>query len=118
MPPRKQRLVIAQELQMKENQVYKWFWELKQKQEELEEIQPVTRDITEFSLLEKYEVFISKDLKQYRDQISLKGYELSGRQLSDEEMTTAIKLYFQSINKEECELVAAEIGFDINAAST
>ena len=38
MPPRKLRLVLADQLKMKENQVYKWFWELKQKQEELEEI--------------------------------------------------------------------------------
>jgi len=32
-------------------------------------------------------------------------------------MTTAIKLYCQSVKKEECELVASEIGFDINKAS-
>ena len=43
--------------------MYKWFWELKQKQEELEEVQPVTRDVSEFSILEKFEVFINKDLK-------------------------------------------------------
>jgi len=29
MPPRKHRLMLAQELNLKENQVYKWFWELK-----------------------------------------------------------------------------------------
>ena len=38
MPPRKLRLELAKKLELKENQVYKWFWELKQKQEELEEV--------------------------------------------------------------------------------
>lgn len=117
MPPRKQRLVLAQELNLKENQVYKWFWELKQKQEELEEVPPVTRDISEFSLLEKFDVFVNKELKQYRDQIRLRGNELGGRRLSDEEMTTAIKLYLQSVKVDECEYVASQIGFDIADAT-
>ena len=117
MPPRKHRLMLAQELNLKENQVYKWFWELKQKQEELEEVQPATRDISEFTLMEKFDVFVNKDLKQYRDQIRLKGNELGGRHLSDEEMTTAIKLYLQSTKVDECDYVAHEIGFNIDQAT-
>ena len=60
-------MLLAAELGLKENQVYKWFWELKQKQEELEEVQPATRDVKDFSLMEQFDVFINKDLKQYRD---------------------------------------------------
>ena len=70
-----------------------------------------------FTLMEQFEVFINKDLKQYRDQIRLRGEELGGRQLSDEEMVTAIKLYMQSLKIEECDYVAAEIGFNIDEAA-
>ena len=32
MPPRKLRLQLAKQLNMKENQIYKWFWEINHKQ--------------------------------------------------------------------------------------
>ena len=67
--------------------------------------------------MEQFEVFINKDLKQYREHIRLRGEELGGRQLSDEEMVTAIKLYTQSLKIEECDHVAQEIGFDIDEAA-
>ena len=117
MPPRKLRLELAKKLELKENQVYKWFWELKQKQEELEEVQPATRDINTFSIEEKFDVFINKDLKIYRDQIRLRGQEIGGRQLSDEEMTTAIKLYLGSQKSEGCDYAAQQIGFNIDRAT-
>ena len=33
----------------------------------MEEVQPATRDVKDFSLMEQFDVFINKDLKQYRD---------------------------------------------------
>ena len=35
MPSRKERMQMAEALQMRENQVYKWFWEVKHKQQDM-----------------------------------------------------------------------------------
>lgn len=34
MPPRKLRIQLAEQLNMKENQIYKWFWEINHKQQD------------------------------------------------------------------------------------
>lgn len=88
MPKLKQRRELAKELDMKESQVYKWFWEIRQKQKDLNEMlsEPILKDINEMTELEKFEIFVNKDLKQYRKRITLDGKSLSGRPLSREEM--------------------------------
>ena len=60
MPPRKQRLWVCQELDMKENQVYKWFWESQQKDYNGEEVSLMPRHISELSDKQKFEVFVNK----------------------------------------------------------
>ena len=64
MPPRKQRSQLATELQMSESQVYKWFWELRQKQDQRDEAQSVV-SIENFHALsdeKKFQYFASKTL--------------------------------------------------------
>ena len=63
MPARKIRRQLAEVLQMKENQVYKWFWELMKKDKELNDLDPVVRDINQMTAMEKFEIFIDKDLR-------------------------------------------------------
>ena len=65
MPKLKQRRELAKELDMKESQVYKWFWEIRQKQKDLNEMlsEPILKDINEMTELEKFEIFVNKDLK-------------------------------------------------------
>ena len=45
---------------MKENQVYKWFWESQQKDYNGEEIRLMPRHISELSDKQKFEVFVNK----------------------------------------------------------
>ena len=66
-PPRKVRLQLAADLGLKENQIYKWFWELKQKEGESWMSQVQTAQVTDLSNEQKFEVFVNKSLKQYRD---------------------------------------------------
>ena len=82
MPARKIRRQLAEVLQMKENQVYKWFWELMKKDKELNDLDPVVRDINQMTAVEKFEIFIDKDLRQYRKYIALVGHEAGGRELT------------------------------------
>ena len=70
--------MLANQLDLKENQIYKWFWELMNKRsgsviDDLE-----TNDIVNLPDTRKYEVFINKTLKMYRDQVSLKGVKGQG----------------------------------------
>ena len=82
MPARKIRRQLAEVLQMKENQVYKWFWELMKKDKELNDLDPVVRDINQMTAMEKFEIFIDKDSRQYRKYIALVGHEAGGRELT------------------------------------
>lgn len=66
MPPRKLRIHLATQLDMKENQVYKWFWEVRHKQQD-GEAETISKHISELSDEQKFEVFINKSLKQYRE---------------------------------------------------
>ena len=68
MPPRKQRVWLAQQLDMKENQVYKWCWEASHKDRSGEEFQPLPISIHDLSAVQKFEVFVNKRMKlRYRD---------------------------------------------------
>ena len=49
MPPHKLRIELAKELGMRENQVYKWFWEVKHKQQDATEPETVTKSLQELS---------------------------------------------------------------------
>ena len=69
MPPRKLRIQLATQLDMKENQVYKWFWEVRSKQQQDGEAENISKHISELSDEQKFEVFINKSLKQYREQM-------------------------------------------------
>ena len=99
---------------MKENQVYKWFWEIRQKQKEFNGLESDLEDISEFTLVQKFEIFINKDKKQYRKQLKLVGSNLSGRELTQEEMIASVKLYLQTTERgEETLSIAGEIKFDV-----
>ena len=52
---------------MKENQIYKWFWELKIKQQDGVEAEAVTKHVSELTDRQRLEAFVNKSLKQYRD---------------------------------------------------
>ena len=68
---------------MKENQVYKWFWESQHKDRSGEEIRPLPKLIHQLSDEQKFEVFVNKQLKQlYRDQVSVEGKDGEGKELS------------------------------------
>ena len=91
---------------------------MRQKQKDLDELQPVRIDISKFSLEQKFEVFANKEMKQYRDQLKLVGRDLSGRILTQEEMMASIKLYYMSQkNGEETLSITQDIDFDIDRAS-
>lgn len=73
--------------------------------------------ICELTDEQRFEVFINKSLKQYREKMSLKGTQ-NGRSLNDEEMISAIKLHSQSIKKEEeYDQLAKTVNFDIDSAA-
>ena len=91
---------------------------MRQKQKDLDELQPVRIDISKFSIEEMFEVFATKEMKQYRDQLKLIGTDLSGRVLTQEEMVASIKLYYLSQkNGEETLSITQDIDFDIDHAS-
>ena len=64
MPPRKQRIQLANELNMNENVIYKWFWELRYKQDQIDEAaQSVSiENFHELSDEKKFQYFVSKAL--------------------------------------------------------
>ena len=76
------------------------------------------KDLSEMTQLEKFEIFVNKELKQYKKRVILEGSELSGRELSREEMIQAIKQYYHiAKNGEESEYMANAINFDVEAAA-
>jgi len=63
MPPRKQRIRLAQQLDMKENQVYKWFWESQHKERNGDELCKLPRSVYELDDEQRFEIFVNKTLK-------------------------------------------------------
>lgn len=117
MPSRKERVQLASQLGMKENQVYKWFWEVKHKQEEEDDMENFCQQFSELKEDQRFEVFINKSLKQYKDKMQLRGSQ-GKRTLTEEEMIASIKLHSQSIKKEEdFEEMARLVGFDTEKAA-
>ena len=112
MPSRKQRIEIAEEMNMKENQIYKWFWEIKHKQQDEQEMEE-NRHLSHLTDEQKFEVFVSKALKQYREKMQLSGWDGTGRKLTADEVLTSVKIHCQANKKEEeYEALAKELGFD------
>ena len=63
-------------------------------------------------------MFINKSLKQYRDNISLEGYDGQGNELLQEEIMTSIKMHCTSRKKKmDYELLAELLGYDIEYAA-
>ena len=82
------------------------------------EAEAITKHVSELSDKQRLEAFVNKSLKQYRDQMTLQGWQRSGKKLNEEEMISSIKLYCQSTKKEEdYEVLARELGFDIEQAA-
>ena len=76
------------------------------------------KDIGEMTTLEKFEIFVNKEKKQYRKRITLEGQELSGRKLAREEIISALKQHYQTtINGEESEFMAHAIDYDLEASA-
>lgn len=65
------------------------------------EAETISKHISELSDEQRFEVFINKSLKQYREQMSLKGQDGQGRKLTEEVIMTSIKLHCQSLRREE-----------------
>ena len=53
--------------------------------------------IRELTDEQKFEVFVNKSMKQYRDQISLIGKDGHGKRLSEEETMNYVKLHCTSL---------------------
>ena len=118
MPPRKLRIELAQKLRMRENQIYKWFWEIKHKQAEMGEVEPANRHISELTAEQRFEAFVSKQLKAYREQMQLKGCDGYGRKLTDDEVMISVKLFVGSLKREEdYEILAEEVQYDVGEAA-
>ena len=81
--------------------MYKWFWEVKHKQQDTGEADTISKHISELSDEQKLEVFVNKALKQYREQMTVSGKDGSGRKLTEEEIMSSIKLHCQAVKKEE-----------------
>ena len=104
---------------MKENQVYKWFWEIQHKHEEEEGAEQISQGgISDLSNEKKFEVFVNRSLKHYRDSMQLKGVNGSGKRLSEDEIISSVKIYTSSKNKmSDFEILAQELDFDIEEAA-
>ena len=73
--------------------MYKYFWELKSKQQDSGNIETISKHLSELSQAQRFEVFIKKSHKSYREQMSLKGWSGTGRKITNEEMIASIKLH-------------------------
>ena len=62
-------------------------------------MEPMERNLNEMGVMEKFQIFIDKNLRQYRKHIGLMGYEMSGRMLTQDEMIASVKLFKKSIEK-------------------
>ena len=65
MPSRRKRLQLASELGMNESQVYKWFWEQRNKEDERQDEAKMAalKDFGDLSNEQKFEVFVNKALR-------------------------------------------------------
>ena len=84
---------------MNESQVYKWFWEQRNKEDERQDEQKLAA-VTSFDDLsdeQKFEVFVSKALRQHRDHVDLQGFDGTGRPLTEDELLTSVKLHTHAV---------------------
>lgn len=106
---------------MKEGQVYKWFWEIKNKQEEECFDVGYAVSMTAFSELsdfQKFEIFVSKALKQHRDSMWLAGVDGTGRKLTEDELIQSVKLHCHSMkNVLDYNELAKEMNYDVEKAA-
>ena len=79
---------------MKENQIYKWFWEIQHKHDEEAGAEQVSQGgLSELSDEKKFEVFVNRSLKHYRSNMQLKGVDGSGRRLTEDELIGSVKIH-------------------------
>ena len=66
----------------------------------------------------KFEVFVNRSLKHYRNHIRLMGRDGSGRKLTEDEIMGSVKIHIASRNKiSDFEILAKELNFDIESAA-
>ena len=105
MPSRKTRLWLAQQLDMKENQVYKWCWEASHKDRKGEEFQPLPISIHDLSAEQKFEVFVNKQMKlRYQDQVNIEGKDGEGNDLPQDLIMSSVKQFCMSIKDDADQL--------------
>ena len=104
-PSKKQRIEMAESIEMSEHQIYKWFWEAKKKslnvdKKTIEQIKQTPKRSGLSNLLsdeQKFEIFAKKALKQNKYSPEIVGFDGLGMPLEKHEMLSAIKVHWQSI---------------------
>ena len=119
MPSRKERIKLAESLGFKENQIYKWFWEIHVKYREEAIAEQVSHDlINELSDQRKFEVFVNRQLKHYRSNMELKGSDKNGRRLTEDEIMAFVKIFVNSKEQQlDYEALAEEMNYDLDGES-
>ena len=73
---------------------------------------------SELSDLKKFETFVSKALKQYRETMWLEGSDGSGRKLTEDELMSSVKLLCHSHkNESDYNKLAREMDYDFEKAA-
>ena len=66
----------------------------------------------------RFEVFVNRSLKHYRESMQLKGVDGNGKRLTEDELISSVKIYTSSKNKmSDFEILAKELDFDIEEAA-
>ena len=105
---------------MNESQVYKWFWEQRNKEEERKDEAKMAalKDFSDLSEEQKFEVFINKTLQKHKDLVYLRGEDGAGRSLTEDELMGSVKLHCQAIKKmTDYDELAKEVNFDVEKAA-
>ena len=105
---------------MNESQVYKWFWEQRNKEDERQDEAKMAalKDFGDLSNEQKFEVFVNKALRQHRDFVGLCGVDGMGRSMSEDELLASVKLHCHAIkNMADYDQLAAEVNFDVERAA-
>ena len=105
---------------MTESQVYKWFWEQRNKEEERKDEAKMAalKDFSDLSDEQKFEVFVNKTLQKHKDLVYLRGEDGTGRSLTEDELMGSVKLHCQAIKKmTDYDELAKEVNYDVEAAA-
>ena len=105
---------------MNESQVYKWFWEQRNKEAELKDEAKMAalKDFTDLSDEQKFEVFVNKTLRKHRDLVYLQGTDGTGRSMTEDELLQSVKLHCQAVKRlADYDQLAGEVDFDVEKAA-